>query len=117
MGIVMSRSSVPVVRSRSIVIEVTRNITMKGNSPHSGAPMCWKICGLAVEDVAQQHEQQAGNDEQQSDRARIVADLPEDPLRGGECGPGAHRAGPVVCAASMTARNARARSCWPVSLA
>jgi hypothetical protein len=30
------------VRSRSIAIEVTRNITMKGKSPHIGAPMRWK---------------------------------------------------------------------------
>ena len=35
----MSLSSVPVVRSRSIAIEVTRNITMNGNRPHSGAPI------------------------------------------------------------------------------
>ena len=38
-GIVISRSSVPVVRSLSIVIEVTRNIVMNGNSPTSGPPM------------------------------------------------------------------------------
>ena len=37
-GIVISRSSVPVVRSRSIEIEVTRNIVMNGNIPSIGAP-------------------------------------------------------------------------------
>ena len=31
---------------------------MNGNSPHSGAPIDWKTAGSAVEDVAQQHEQQ-----------------------------------------------------------
>src|SRR5919106_1459307 len=42
-GSVMSRSSVPVVRSRSIAIDVTRNITMNGNRPHSGAPIAWNL--------------------------------------------------------------------------
>src|SRR5581483_6207076 len=35
---VSSRSSVPVVRSRSIAIEVTRNIETSGNTPSSGPP-------------------------------------------------------------------------------
>jgi len=34
----ISRSSVPDVRSRSIAIEVTRNIEMNGKSPTSGPP-------------------------------------------------------------------------------
>jgi hypothetical protein len=38
-GIVISRSSVPDVLSRSIVIEVTRNIVMNGKSPSSGVPI------------------------------------------------------------------------------
>jgi hypothetical protein len=42
-GIVISRSSVPVVRSRSIEIEVTRNIVMKGNIPSMGAPRRSKL--------------------------------------------------------------------------
>jgi hypothetical protein len=36
----------------------------------------------AVEDVAQQHDQQGGHDEQQRDRPRIVPDLAQDALRG-----------------------------------
>ena len=38
-GIDISRSSVPVVRSRSIAIDVTRNMIVSGKSPTSGAPM------------------------------------------------------------------------------
>jgi hypothetical protein len=38
-GIVISRSSVPVVRSLSIVIEVTRNIVISGKTPSSGPPI------------------------------------------------------------------------------
>ena len=41
----ISRSSVPEVRSRSIEIEVTRNIVMNGSSPSSGGPMRWKVSG------------------------------------------------------------------------
>ena len=37
-GIVISRSSVPVVRSRSIAIDVTRNIEMSGKIPTIGTP-------------------------------------------------------------------------------
>ncbi len=37
-GIVISRSSVPLVRSRSIAIEVTTNIDEKGKIPTIGPP-------------------------------------------------------------------------------
>ena len=80
-GIVISRSSVPVVRSRSIVIEVTRNITMNGKSPSSGAPICWNTGRVAVEDVLEQHQQDGRHDEQQRDRARVVAHLAQHARR------------------------------------
>ena len=35
-------------RSRSIVIEVTRNSATKGKRPRSGTPSFWKICGLSA---------------------------------------------------------------------
>ena len=41
----ISRSSVPLVRSRSIAIDVIRNMMMNGNSPHIGAPIAWKVWG------------------------------------------------------------------------
>jgi hypothetical protein len=36
---------VPDVRSRSIAIDVTRNIKMNGNRPHIGAPTCLNVDG------------------------------------------------------------------------
>ena len=44
-GIVISRSSVPVVRSRNIVIEVIRNIMISGNSPSIGGPIRSNVPG------------------------------------------------------------------------
>ena len=44
-GRVICRSSVPLVRSRSIAIEVIRNITMNGKRPQSGTPISRKIPG------------------------------------------------------------------------
>jgi hypothetical protein len=44
-GIDISRSSVPVVRSRSIAIEVTRNIEMKGKMPTIGPPTRSNVSG------------------------------------------------------------------------
>ncbi len=41
----ISRSSVPVVRSRSIAIEVIRNIMISGKRPIIGAPMRSNVCG------------------------------------------------------------------------
>ena len=66
---------------------------------------------LAVEDEAHQHQQQARHDDQQRDRARVVADLPQHALGGGE----RRRArSSAVSAASITLRNAWPRSCSPV---
>ena len=39
MGVVSSLSSVPDVRSRSIAIDVTRNMQSSGNRPRIGPPM------------------------------------------------------------------------------
>ena len=55
---------------------------MNGNSPSSGAPIRWKTGGSAVEHVPQQRSSSARHDEQQRDRARVVADLPQHALRG-----------------------------------
>ena len=60
---VISRSSVPVVRSRSIVIEVTTNIVMKGKRPTSGPPTCWKDAGSLVEGALEQGEQERRHDQ------------------------------------------------------
>lgn len=43
-GMVSSRSSVPVERSRSVATEVTRNITMDGKIPSSGPPILSNKC-------------------------------------------------------------------------
>jgi hypothetical protein len=37
----MSRSSVPLVRSRSIAIDVIRNMMISGNIPTSGTAIRW----------------------------------------------------------------------------
>jgi hypothetical protein len=44
-GIVISRSRVPVTRSRSIVIDVTTNIVMNGNRPSIVPPTRSNVCG------------------------------------------------------------------------
>ena len=44
-GIDISRSSVPLVRSRSIAIEVTRNIEVNGKMPTSGPPTRSNVSG------------------------------------------------------------------------
>jgi len=46
-GIVSSRSSVPVVRSRRTVIEPTRNIEINGNRPTRPGPTRSNACGRA----------------------------------------------------------------------
>jgi hypothetical protein len=45
MGSVISRSSVPVVRSRSIVIDVITNISTNGKMPTSGPPTRSNVSG------------------------------------------------------------------------
>ena len=44
-GSVISRSSVPVVRSRSIAIDVTTNIETNGKIPTSGPPTRSNVSG------------------------------------------------------------------------
>ena len=44
-GIVIRRSSVPLVRSRSIAIDVTRNIETSGKIPTIGTPTRWNVSG------------------------------------------------------------------------
>ena len=78
---------------------------MNGNNPHSGAPISLKRLLAAVEHVAQQHEQEARNDEQQRPQW-VVPDLPEHPPRCRGRRACAHRA-----AASITAgKHARGRA-------
>ena len=57
-GIDISRSSVPDVRSRSIAIEVTRNIETNRKMPTSGAPIRSERLLLSVEDVL--HDRRRG---------------------------------------------------------
>ena len=72
MGVVSSRSSVPVVRSRSIATEVTRNIVVKGNSASSGPPTCVEDQRLVVVHVAQQGQEHDRYDEQQRHRPVVA---------------------------------------------
>ena len=109
-GSVISRSSVPVVRSRSIAIEVTRNMTMNGNSPHSGAPIALerRAAGRRRRSAAAPAERRA-----RRAAARSCAG------RGGSASSTRWAVASVTRAltpppASITARNARPRSCSPV---
>jgi hypothetical protein len=43
MGVESNLSNVPPVRSRSMATEVTKNITMNGNTPRRGAPIRSKV--------------------------------------------------------------------------
>ena len=83
-GIDSSRSSVPDERSRSVVTEVTRNITMNGNSASSGGPRLSEHGVVAVEHPPQQREQHARDDEQHRHRAVVAAQLGEHPAGHGE---------------------------------
>ena len=83
-GIDISRSSVPLVRSRSIAIEVTRNIDVKGRGRRAGRRSVERLL-LSVEDVAEQGEQERRDDEDERERARVAAELAEDPLGCREC--------------------------------
>ena len=82
-GIVSSRSSVPVRRSRRVAMLVTRNITTNGKTPSSGAPM-WSKTGVSLVDPGQQPEQHAGHDDEQAERAGVVPDLAQHAAAGGE---------------------------------
>ena len=83
-GSVISRSSVPEVRSRSIVIDVTRNIVTNGKSPSSGAPTCWKTGERSGEQLLQERLEQARHADDQDDRARVAPQLREHAQRDGE---------------------------------
>ena len=109
-GSVISRSSVPDVRSRSIVTEVTRNITTSGKIPSSGGPTCWNCCSLLCEEQLQQPEQQQRHEHDQRDRARVVAQLGEQPARRGERWRARSRAA-VGCARSGARTPRRGRRC------
>ena len=56
----ISRSSVPVVRSRSIAIEVTRNIVTNGKIPTSGGADAVEGLRLPVEHVLEQRQRARG---------------------------------------------------------
>ena len=68
-GSVISRSSVPVVRSRSIVIEVTTNIVLKGKSPTKRPSHLLEGRQVLVEGAPQQGEQEGRDAEHQDDRS------------------------------------------------
>ena len=90
---VISRSSVPVVRSRSIAIDVTRNIEMSGKMPTQRHARCARTSPACPSNTylisAIEH---ARHDEQQRDRARVAAQLQQHPPAGGQGHPGAHDA-------------------------
>ena len=64
----------PVVRSRSIVIEVTRNIETSGKSPSNGTPTAGRPRPVG-EELIDEQDQHAGNGEQQRDRSRVSPKL------------------------------------------
>ena len=62
------------MRSRSIVIDVTRNIVTNGKRPSSGGPTCWNT-GAAAEELLQQRLEQARHAEDERERARVTTEL------------------------------------------
>ncbi len=96
------------MRSRSIAIDVTRNMTMNGNSPHSGgADRLEDLLGGRRTRSAAAPAAPPGTTSSSAIGPRVVPDLPQHAPRGRERDPGAHAAP----ARSITARNARPRSC------
>ena len=82
-GRVISRSSVPVVRSRSIVIDVTTNIAMKGKSPRQRCADAVEDARLVDEEPVEQGDEHDRDEQQQRDRAGVAADLQEHASAGG----------------------------------
>ena len=99
----------PGVRSRSIVIEVTRNIETSGKSPSSGTPTCWNTSGRSAKSWSTRKIEHARDDEEQRDRARVAAELGEHAQRGRDGAARLTRAPP-----STRRRNASSRSLAPV---
>ena len=119
-GVVSSRSSVPEVRSRSVAMLVTRNITTNGKTPSMGGADPVEDAGLPSKIHAEQPEQHAGHDEHQRDGAGVVPELAQHAAGGGDGEPAARscarrrRASPRL--ASMQARrNACSTSSAPVA--
>ena len=84
-GIASSRSSVPEDRSRSVVTDVTRNITMNGMSASSGGPSAVEAdARLVPEHPPQQRQDQAGQHQQHRQGPVVAAELGEHP--GGDGG-------------------------------
>ena len=104
-GSVMSRSSVPLVRSRSIAIDVTRNMTMKG-AGRTGRAKRLERFRSRVEHVAQQRQQDGRHHEQERERTSVAPDLREHAAGGRPRRPGAQGDAPAI-----TARKASPRSC------
>ena len=72
------RSSVPPVRSRSIAIDVIRNMMINGNMPTSGTAIRSKRGLVRVEDVAKECQQSRRDDENERERPPVAAELLED---------------------------------------
>ena len=68
------------LRSRRVVTEVTRNITMKGNIASSGRPEpVEEVAGQVLEHPPQQGDQHARQHQQHRDGTTVAAQLGEDP--------------------------------------
>ena len=105
-GIASSRSRVPEDRSRSVVTDVTRNITMNGISASSGGPSELNPLAAGVaEHPPQQRQDQARQHEQHRQGPVVAPQLGQDPRGDGAGDPGAHAAAP-----STSARNASSTS-------
>ena len=101
-GVVRIRSSVPDTRSRCIVIDVIRNITISGNTPSmirqallngDGVP---GGCGAVLEHEVHQRDDQARGHQDHRDAAMIGGQLAQDPGGRREVAPRAQRAQPVL---------------------
>ena len=105
------RSNVPETRSRCIVIDVIRNITMSGNTPSMIRQALLNGDGHAgpmrrvLEHEVHQRDDQAGYDEDHRDAAVIGGELAQDSRGGGEVGLRAQPAAAAVLC-RMTDRNA-----------
>ena len=71
-------------RSRSVVMLVTRNITMKGNSASIAGPIVCEDASVSAKIQATSPISRLGTTSSSAIGARVVADLGEHPAGGGE---------------------------------
>ena len=100
------------VRSRSIVIEVTRNIEIKREDPDERQPDALERPGNALEHVLEEHDEGARDDDDQRQRANVAPELAEHALCGRDDDSGIHAG--AVSDVRISRRNASSTSRAPV---